>query len=215
MGRSRGGLTSKIHAVVDRNGLPVHLALTPGEAHDTAVFGSTQRLASENDAARRSWIRRGLDQGACPPARRVGQHSAETQPQRRDLLQPVSLSRAQCDRTVLQQNHLVGEFGRARTALSGKKVLSAKFGCFAKACHDNGPLARYISKTKVNSADGAFKLLVHIDRRGSPGVGVGTRLWPPQPTEAGYSGVGYQNEVPPPNLNCCTMSYLPFVIGTA
>jgi transposase len=32
MGRSRGGLTSKIHAVVDTNGLPVHLALTPGEA---------------------------------------------------------------------------------------------------------------------------------------------------------------------------------------
>jgi transposase len=30
MGRSRGGLTSKIHAVVDTNGLPVHLALTPG-----------------------------------------------------------------------------------------------------------------------------------------------------------------------------------------
>ena len=29
MGRSRGGLTSKIHAVVDTNGLPVHLALTP------------------------------------------------------------------------------------------------------------------------------------------------------------------------------------------
>jgi hypothetical protein len=32
MGRSRGGLTSKLHAVVDANGLPVHLALTPGEA---------------------------------------------------------------------------------------------------------------------------------------------------------------------------------------
>src|SRR3954447_25432042 len=28
MGRSRGGLTSKIHAVVDTNGLPVRLALT-------------------------------------------------------------------------------------------------------------------------------------------------------------------------------------------
>jgi transposase len=28
MGRSRGGLTSKIHAVVDSNGLPVRLALT-------------------------------------------------------------------------------------------------------------------------------------------------------------------------------------------
>ncbi len=30
MGRSRGGLTSKIHAVVDTNGLPVRLALTLG-----------------------------------------------------------------------------------------------------------------------------------------------------------------------------------------
>ena len=34
MGRSRGGLTSKIHAFVDSNGLPVRLAPTPGEAHD-------------------------------------------------------------------------------------------------------------------------------------------------------------------------------------
>jgi len=37
MGRSRGGLTSKIHAVVDTNGLPVHLALTPGEARDNRL----------------------------------------------------------------------------------------------------------------------------------------------------------------------------------
>ena len=39
MGRSRGGLTSKIHAVVDTNGLPVRLALTTGEAHDNRVAG--------------------------------------------------------------------------------------------------------------------------------------------------------------------------------
>jgi len=37
MGRSRGGLTSKIHAVVDSNGLPVRLALTAGEAHDNRL----------------------------------------------------------------------------------------------------------------------------------------------------------------------------------
>jgi len=36
-GSPRGGLTSKIHAVVDTNGLPVHLALTPGEAHDNRL----------------------------------------------------------------------------------------------------------------------------------------------------------------------------------
>jgi transposase len=37
MGRSRGGLSSKIHAVVDTNGLPVRLGLTAGEAHDNRL----------------------------------------------------------------------------------------------------------------------------------------------------------------------------------
>jgi transposase len=37
IGRSRGGLSSKIHAVVDKNGLPVRLALTAGEAHDNRL----------------------------------------------------------------------------------------------------------------------------------------------------------------------------------
>jgi transposase len=40
MGRSRGGLTSKIYAVVDTNGLPVRLALTAGEAHDNRLAGN-------------------------------------------------------------------------------------------------------------------------------------------------------------------------------
>lgn len=34
MGRSRGGLTTKIHAVVDADGRPIRLALTAGQAHD-------------------------------------------------------------------------------------------------------------------------------------------------------------------------------------
>jgi transposase len=37
MARSREGLASKIHAVVDANGLPVHLGLMPGEAHDNKL----------------------------------------------------------------------------------------------------------------------------------------------------------------------------------
>src|SRR6476620_9836019 len=63
MGRSRGGLTSKIHAVVDTNGLPVHLALTPGEAHDnrlcsvllSALLRQTMLLADRGYDA--DWIR--------------------------------------------------------------------------------------------------------------------------------------------------------------
>ena len=34
MGRSRGGLTTKIHAVVDALGLPVGLSLSEGQAYD-------------------------------------------------------------------------------------------------------------------------------------------------------------------------------------
>ncbi len=34
MGRSRGGLTTKIHALVDADGLPIKLKLTEGQAHD-------------------------------------------------------------------------------------------------------------------------------------------------------------------------------------
>jgi transposase len=34
MGRSRGGLTTKIHALVDANGNPIALKLSEGQAHD-------------------------------------------------------------------------------------------------------------------------------------------------------------------------------------
>ncbi len=63
MGRSRGGLTSKIHAAVDGNGLPVHVALTSGETHDnrlcsvllSALLPQTMLLADRGYDA--DWIR--------------------------------------------------------------------------------------------------------------------------------------------------------------
>jgi len=49
MGRSRGGLTSKIHAVIDSDGLPGRLALTSGESHDNRLAGKLlSRLKSES-----------------------------------------------------------------------------------------------------------------------------------------------------------------------
>ena len=44
MGRSRGGLTTKIHALVDAEGLPIALKLTEGQAHDGR--SATDMLAS-------------------------------------------------------------------------------------------------------------------------------------------------------------------------
>ena len=34
MGRSRGGLTTKIHARVDGQGRPIQILITPGQVHD-------------------------------------------------------------------------------------------------------------------------------------------------------------------------------------
>ena len=105
MGRSRGGLTSKIHAVVDTNGLPVRLALTAGEAHDNRL---ADKLLSRLKSGSMLLADRGYDADwiRALAARKgaLGQHPAEMQSQRADLLQPVSLSRSQLGRTVLQQD---------------------------------------------------------------------------------------------------------------
>ena len=37
MGRSRGGLTTKLHALVNERGLPIRLAITPGQDHDAPI----------------------------------------------------------------------------------------------------------------------------------------------------------------------------------
>ncbi|MFI7288736.1 IS5 family transposase [Streptomyces anulatus] len=39
LGRSRGGLTTKVHLAVDGRGLPLSIVLTPGNAHDATAFG--------------------------------------------------------------------------------------------------------------------------------------------------------------------------------
>ena len=44
MGRSRGGLSTKIHARVDRQGRPLQLLITPGQAHD--LTGAEPLLAA-------------------------------------------------------------------------------------------------------------------------------------------------------------------------
>jgi transposase len=44
VGRSRGGLTTKIHARVDRQGRPIQILITPGQAHD--LTGAEPLLAN-------------------------------------------------------------------------------------------------------------------------------------------------------------------------
>ena len=58
MARSRGGWTSKIHALADSNGLPVRLATTPGEAHDNRL---AKKLLSRLKSASMLLADRGYD----------------------------------------------------------------------------------------------------------------------------------------------------------
>lgn len=82
MGRSRGGLTTKIHALVDANGLPILLKLTEGQAHDgrSAVdmldtIGAGQVLladrAYDSDALRHTLAARGASANVKPMPNRI------------------------------------------------------------------------------------------------------------------------------------------------
>ena len=77
MGRSRGGLTTKIHALVDANGLPVVLKLTEGQAHDGR---SAADMMGTLGRARSSWRPRLRQRRAAKDhvrPRRLGQHQAD------------------------------------------------------------------------------------------------------------------------------------------
>jgi transposase len=81
MGRSRGGLTTKIHALVDASGLPIALKLTEGQAHDGCsaddMLGSLAAgqillgdRAYDSDARRQTLAQRGAWANIKPMPRR-------------------------------------------------------------------------------------------------------------------------------------------------
>ncbi len=82
MGRSRGGLTTKLHALVDARGLPIRLKLTEGQAHDGRSaadmldrIGSGQVLladrAYDSDSLRRTLAAQGARANIKPLRQRL------------------------------------------------------------------------------------------------------------------------------------------------
>jgi transposase len=73
MGRSRGGLTTKVHALTDARGLPIKRTLTPGQAHDANGAAMLLTDLADGDvvlgdkAYDADWIRDRIEaQGAAP-----------------------------------------------------------------------------------------------------------------------------------------------------
>jgi transposase len=82
MGRSRGGLTTKVHALVDACGLPILLKITEGQAHDGRsaqdMLDTVERgdvlladRAYDSDALRQSLAERGARANVKPMPNRV------------------------------------------------------------------------------------------------------------------------------------------------
>ena len=73
MGRSRGGLTTKVHALTDAHGLPLELVLTPGQAADCPVAAQLLGHLRENTivladkAYDADWLRRQIEAAGAAP----------------------------------------------------------------------------------------------------------------------------------------------------
>ena len=116
VGRSRDGLTSKLHAVVDGKGLPLRLGITAGEAHDNRLCSSllsglsprTMVLADRGYDA--DWIRSLVnEQGAWPTSRRsaiAGSRSASV---------PISIVRAIAPKDSSTRSSIAGASQLATT----------------------------------------------------------------------------------------------------
>jgi hypothetical protein len=77
LGRSRGGLTTKIHVFVDAQGLPIRLGLTAGQTHDGQIVDrllddlGPRTIVLADKAYDADRIREMIqDQGARPTSRR-------------------------------------------------------------------------------------------------------------------------------------------------
>ena len=103
MGRLRGGLTTKIHALVDANGLPILLKLTEGQAHDGRSAADMLLTLAAGDIllGDRAYDSDGLRQTL---AERGAWANVKThaQPQERTGFLRLPLSLQKCGRTLLQ-----------------------------------------------------------------------------------------------------------------
>jgi hypothetical protein len=100
LGRSRGGVSTKIHVLSDANGLPLALHLTPGQtadisaAPDLIALGQTRprELLADKGCGRRRPARGAIS------ARRAPHYSVEVEPQNARHARPSPLCQAKLHR---------------------------------------------------------------------------------------------------------------------
>jgi len=129
MGRSRGGLTTKIHALTDARGLPLELILTPGQAGDCPVaarlLGHLRQdtIVLADKAYDADWLRRQIEAAGAAPNILPTVHR-----RRKPCFSPV-LYRVQPHRTVLQPDQTLPTARHALRKARCKLTRHAEAGC--------------------------------------------------------------------------------------
>jgi len=129
-GRSRGGLTTKIHALTDARGLPLELVLTPGQAGDCRWPRNSLAICARTPSC---WPRQGLRCRLVATADRGGrrgpQHPADGASPLEAVLQPGALPRAQPHRALLQPHQTLPPACHALRKARRKLPCHAQAGC--------------------------------------------------------------------------------------
>ena len=117
LGRSRGGFSTKVHALVDTKGRPIHVELTPGQQHESTVAEAIIRTHArgraliadagyDSDAIRRCVKQRGIQVVICANPTRRKRPRLNRQTYRRRYLVEVSfhhLKRFRCLATKFEK----------------------------------------------------------------------------------------------------------------
>jgi transposase len=130
MGRSRGGLTTKIHALTDARGLPLELVLTLGQAGDCPVaehlltWLRPDTIVLADKAYDADWLRRRIEAAGAAPNIPAMVHRRW-----KPCFSPV-LYRARPHRAILQQDQTLP------TACYALRKARRQLPCHAQArCH--------------------------------------------------------------------------------
>lgn len=83
MGRSRGRLTTEIHAVVDADGRPIGVDLTAGQAHDSRMAEPMLRDIATAQSYWQIGVRHQLSSRVRQRKTCLGKHPGETKPKRK------------------------------------------------------------------------------------------------------------------------------------
>jgi hypothetical protein len=108
IGRSKGGLSTKIHALVDALGNPLRFLLTPGQAHDlTGADALLPQMAAEVLIADKAYDADGRVFKPLASARKIRRHPASAKPNSAPPVRRGALPGTPPDREFLLQAQTV------------------------------------------------------------------------------------------------------------